>query len=1064
MQQGHKNNEIISESEKDFYTEVYKNVIFFGGVTQLPFEAYLKPDYGCLGKVVINYYVQKQYTKEFESRIDNIKKLTDLADKEILNINLKIEEVEKEIAKHVEQERMNGSEEEIRAEKIKKHEKQQTQLNKALSSAKKKLDQNKKNQLLISAKFEMVQLLSSMLNFYSDSIISKFSKRYRHQCFSEQTCDEEQVTQLHKTIEKETFEVLKKQLSAIEINLNEREKDSKETAIHVAIRRRDVSILSELVSRGADVNLLNKEGVLPLCLAIQNYKEKRKNKDYKKIIDCLLNAQTLRIETWRSDQGSPFHTAAAVDDIDTLKKLIEKLNLNNDYYHKNSILCSFNYLGQTILHTAICNSSIRVFKYLIDEKVIDIEIADANGYPALLYSAMLGKVDSFCYLMRAGANVDYCIFSQGVLELLAEIEDSNNKEAIKNSYIQYKMDKMKIAFDKNLFTVKKDSKLNWMWSWRGDQVDQRISLLKEHFKSFLEGQDLKKIFSDPKFNKVYLVSDLEELASNMAKQVREIFLNDNKSKTIKKEKFHDFLLGELKKEIEKTKVEVKANLDTNEGIFSANEEQFGSNLFYLFFEAYALSKNLLEEKIFQDEKNKWSEYCKEMLKKGSLFGLLALDLAESSSLFSSLLLSLPGARTLMKVGTIVVSESVSFLGVSIIDYIESWSVRAKKKAHQQLASFLGKEKGKIFDLDKISYLVAFITYRYKSQINKLTEKGGLELLSQCIAQRIITYILSGLHEPTNELDLSNIEILEKIVIDALRVQTASDKYGNNAIIKNSINDTSPWLAGEMIEQTGAKIGNAHYVRKKTDTRKYGYYNASESEEAFFEAGINGWSQEQQATSGQKRKAEIESEPERNSKKPRQGEDQFEPESKQFCLFINQYRTREKRLNDSFKALIDELLKAFEGKMNKGEIEMPSILRDSFGNEYEIQDVKGDGNCFYRAVANAMFGNEARYDEIRAKCVDEMVTHQEDYRKCVRSLNEAVDNTVEEGTWLDGDFVIQAAARAFNVRIKLISDQNGCSHDYLPRKDGNSQISLGYVGGCHYVALIKKELQKKSRLL
>ncbi len=43
---------------------------------------------------------------------------------------------------------------------------------------------------------------------------------------------------------------------------------------------------------------------------------------------------------------------------------------------------------------------------------------------------------------------------------------------------------------------------------------------------------------------------------------------------------------------------------------------------------------------------------------------------------------------------------------------------------------------------------------------------------------------------------------------------------------------------------------------------------------------------------------------------------------------------------------------------------------------KIREIKGDGNCLYRAVADQLYGNENYYDILKSKCLDYLELEKE----------------------------------------------------------------------------------------
>lgn len=103
-----------------------------------------------------------------------------------------------------------------------------------------------------------------------------------------------------------------------------------------------------------------------------------------------------------------------------------------------------------------------------------------------------------------------------------------------------------------------------------------------------------------------------------------------------------------------------------------------------------------------------------------------------------------------------------------------------------------------------------------------------------------------------------------------------------------------------------------------------------------------------------------------------------------------------------------------------------------GFEYKIQEVRGDGNCFFSAVALALkeaYGQEHTAENLRERAVTHMATNPHEYLPYFLE-GECFDTYISEmrndGTWADY-VVINALASVLSLRIDLIDLSGGQSH-------------------------------------
>ena len=125
-------------------------------------------------------------------------------------------------------------------------------------------------------------------------------------------------------------------------------------------------------------------------------------------------------------------------------------------------------------------------------------------------------------------------------------------------------------------------------------------------------------------------------------------------------------------------------------------------------------------------------------------------------------------------------------------------------------------------------------------------------------------------------------------------------------------------------------------------------------------------------------------------------------------------------------------------------------------------VRGDGNCFTRAVADIMGMDHA---DIRRFLVVEVLNNPSEYECFVDDLNDWADAMKDEGTWADG-LAVKATANCLNVPIvvfrKINPDQSPTA--FVPRECDDSldlepicvELDEAFAGCEHYSPLVKKQ--------
>ncbi|KAH9298420.1 hypothetical protein KI387_030102, partial [Taxus chinensis] len=125
----------------------------------------------------------------------------------------------------------------------------------------------------------------------------------------------------------------------------------------------------------------------------------------------------------------------------------------------------------------------------------------------------------------------------------------------------------------------------------------------------------------------------------------------------------------------------------------------------------------------------------------------------------------------------------------------------------------------------------------------------------------------------------------------------------------------------------------------------------------------------------------------------------------------------------------------------------------------IVHVTADGNCFFRAMADQLEGNEEEHAKYRQMVAEYIMKHREDYEPFVEDdvpFEKYCESMQEDGTWA-GHMELQAAS--------LVTQTNICIHRLMsPRwnihnfdRVGTHTLHLSYHDGEHYNSVrLKKD--------
>ena len=141
------------------------------------------------------------------------------------------------------------------------------------------------------------------------------------------------------------------------------------------------------------------------------------------------------------------------------------------------------------------------------------------------------------------------------------------------------------------------------------------------------------------------------------------------------------------------------------------------------------------------------------------------------------------------------------------------------------------------------------------------------------------------------------------------------------------------------------------------------------------------------------------------------------------------------------------------------------------NGWQAVDVGGGGDCFFRALAKQVYhtsyaGDEQLHGPARQETIRYMREHREEFEGGVPGdFDSYVDRMSREGTYFEGKLEIQAAANAFNVRIKVYGQSRYHDQTFFPlisNFETRPVYMVLYQAAQHYVVLEQMELLSASQ--
>ena len=129
------------------------------------------------------------------------------------------------------------------------------------------------------------------------------------------------------------------------------------------------------------------------------------------------------------------------------------------------------------------------------------------------------------------------------------------------------------------------------------------------------------------------------------------------------------------------------------------------------------------------------------------------------------------------------------------------------------------------------------------------------------------------------------------------------------------------------------------------------------------------------------------------------------------------------------------------------------------------DVVGDGNCFFRALAKQVNGDEQLHGRARQETIRYMRERREEFEHLIEDFDSYVDHMSREGTFVEGELEIRAAANTFNVCIEVIGRSRNHDKTFAPlERDSETRdvYMAHYQAAQHYVVLERMDPASTAR--
>jgi len=131
------------------------------------------------------------------------------------------------------------------------------------------------------------------------------------------------------------------------------------------------------------------------------------------------------------------------------------------------------------------------------------------------------------------------------------------------------------------------------------------------------------------------------------------------------------------------------------------------------------------------------------------------------------------------------------------------------------------------------------------------------------------------------------------------------------------------------------------------------------------------------------------------------------------------------------------------------------------------EVDGDGNCQFRAIADQLYGLSDLYAEVRTDIVEHLRSNSSRYSAFVPdSYDTYIENMGRDGTWGD-HLTLQAASNVYGLEIQVYTSYDGNWERVIrPTNDGDIRgaIQLSFYAELHYNSvypITNEDVRKKK---
>ena len=159
-------------------------------------------------------------------------------------------------------------------------------------------------------------------------------------------------------------------------------------------------------------------------------------------------------------------------------------------------------------------------------------------------------------------------------------------------------------------------------------------------------------------------------------------------------------------------------------------------------------------------------------------------------------------------------------------------------------------------------------------------------------------------------------------------------------------------------------------------------------------------------------------------------------------------------------------KSFLSSNNNSSVSLSQTQEEKFKeemrkNNFEVREVRGDGNCLFRAISDQIYGSDSHHEIVRQRCMDYLKVQKRYFELFIEDdFDEYIKEKRKNGVWGD-DIELEVLSEIYNRSIEIYCGSATplkCFHEEKQRDICNegivsSPLRLSYHGKNHYNSVI-----------